>query len=221
MTHSVHPYSHRLGIIRDWKSRWFGAGKNYREFLRADVLLREYLEKRLRGMYVADLQIERGQNNYKIIIKTSRPGMLIGRGGDGVVKLKNDIYAQMKKIGATLPKELNVDIEEVKDPESQAAIVAYMIAESLEKRMPFRRVLKQTVEKVLSSKNVKGVKIVISGRLGGADMSRTEMIKRGQVPLQTFRADVDFAREKAYMYYGVIGIKVWIYRGEIFNKGKE
>lgn len=221
MTHSVHPYSHRLGIIRDWKSRWFGVGKNYREFLRADVLLREYLEKRLRGLYVADLQIERGVNQYKIIIKTSRPGMLIGRGGDGVTKLKNDIYAKLKKIGAKIPKELSVEIEEVKEPEAEAAIVAYMIAEGLEKRMPFRRVLKQTVEKVLANKSVKGVKVVISGRLGGADMSRTEMIKQGQVPLQTFRADVDFAREKAYMYYGVIGIKVWIYRGEIFNKAKE
>ncbi|HNZ55285.1 MAG TPA: 30S ribosomal protein S3 [Candidatus Paceibacterota bacterium] len=221
MTHSVHPYSHRIGIIRDWKSRWFGVGKNYREFLRADVCLREYLEKRLRGFYVADLQIERGVNQYKIIIKTSRPGMLIGRGGDGVVKLKNDIYAKLKKIGAKIPKELSVEIEEVKEPEAEAAIVAYMIAEGLEKRMPFRRVLKQTVEKVLSNKNVKGIKVVISGRLGGADMSRTEMIKRGQVPLQTFRADVDFAREKAYMYYGVIGIKVWIYRGEIFNKPNE
>lgn len=221
MTHSVHPYSHRLGIIRDWKSRWFGVGKNYREFLRADVLLREYLEKRLRGLYVADLQIERGVNQYKIVIRTSRPGMLIGRGGDGVTKLKNDIYAKLTKIGAKIPKELSVEIEEVKEPEAEAAIVAYMIAEGLEKRMPFRRVLKQTVEKVLASKNVKGVKVVISGRLGGADMSRTEMIKQGQVPLQTFRADVDFAREKAYMHYGVIGIKVWIYRGEIFNKVKE
>ena len=148
MTHSVHPYSHRIGIIRDWKSRWFGVGKNYREFLRADVCLREYLEKRLRGFYVADLQIERGVNQYKIIIKTSRPGMLIGRGGDGVVKLKNDIYAKLKKIGAKIPKELSVEIEEVKEPEAEAAIVAYMIAEGLEKRMPFRRVLKQTVEKV-------------------------------------------------------------------------
>ncbi|MFA5737057.1 MAG: 30S ribosomal protein S3 [Candidatus Paceibacterota bacterium] len=221
MTHSVHPYSHRLGIIRDWKSRWFGVGKNYCEFLRTDVLLREYLEKRLRGFYIADLQIERGVNQYKIIIKTSRPGMLIGRGGDGVTKLKNDIYTKLKKIGAKIPKELNVEIEEVKEPETQAAIVAYMIAEGLEKRMPFRRVLKQTVEKTLANKNVKGIKVVISGRLGGADMSRTEMIKRGQVPLQTFRADVDFAREKAFMYYGVIGIKVWIYRGEIFNKPKE
>ena len=221
MTHSVHPYAHRLGIIRDWKSRWFGVGKNYREFLRADVVLREYLEKRLRGLYIADLQIERSVNQYKIIIKTSRPGMLIGRGGDGVTKLKNDIYGKLKKIGAKIPKELSIEIEEIKEPETQAAIVAYMIAEGLEKRMPFRRVLKQTVEKTLTNKNVKGIKVVISGRLGGADMSRTEMMKKGQVPLQTFRADVDFAREKAYMHYGVIGIKVWIYRGEIFSKSKE
>lgn len=217
MTHSVHPYSHRLGIIRGWKSRWFGTGKKYQEFLRTDVLLRGFLEKRLRGFYVDDLEIERSENSYRVIIKTSRPGMLIGRNGEGVSKLKNDIYKKLQKIGATIPKDLSIEIDEVKDPESHAAIVAYMIAEGLEKRLPFRRILKQTVEKVLSSKNVKGVKIVISGRLGGADMSRTEMIKKGQVPLQTFRADVDFAREKAYLYYGVIGIKVWIYRGEIFS----
>jgi len=218
MTHSVHPYSHRLGIIRDWKSRWFGLGKRYRDYLRTDVLMREFLEKRLRGFYVDSVEIERNENSYRLIIKTSRPGMLIGRGGDGIVNLKNEVYVRLKKIGDEIPKQLSIDVEEIKDPEARAAIVAYMIAEGLEKRLPFRRVLRQTVEKVLASKNVKGVKVILSGRLGGADMSRTEMLKKGQIPLQTFRADVDFAREKAYMYYGVIGIKVWIYRGEIFGK---
>ena len=113
---------------------------------------------------------------------------------------------------------VDVDIQEVKEPEASASIVAYMIAEGLEKRLPFRRVLKRTVDQVLNSKSVKGVKVTLSGRLGGADMSRTETLRKGQVPLQTLRADIDFAREKAYMYYGVIGIKVWIYRGEVFDK---
>ena len=186
--------------------------------MRTDVLMREFLEKRLRGFYVDSVEIERNENSYRLIIKTSRPGMLIGRGGDGIVNLKNEVYVRLKKIGDEIPKQLSIDVEEIKDPEARAAIVAYMIAEGLEKRLPFRRVLRQTVEKVLASKNVKGVKVILSGRLGGADMSRTEMLKKGQIPLQTFRADVDFAREKAYMYYGVIGIKVWIYRGEIFGK---
>lgn len=218
MTHCVHPYSHRLGIIRDWKSRWFGVGKKYQEFLKTDILLREYLTKRLRGFYVDSLEMERSQNAYKILIKTSRPGMIIGRNGEGVAKLKADVLEKIKKLKVELPKEFHIDIEEVKDPEAHAAIVGYMIAEQLEKRLPFRRVLKQTVEKVLATRGVKGIKIVLSGRLGGADMSRTEMLKKGQIPLQTFRADIDFAKEKAYMYYGVIGIKVWIYRGEIFNE---
>lgn len=220
MTHRVHPYAHRLTIIRDWQSRWFGLGKDYRDFLKTDVLLREFLTKRLRGNYIDRIEIERGQDTYKIIIKTSRPGMIIGRGGDGINKLKTEILTELRRTKLPLPKNINIDVEEVKDPESHAAIVAYMIAEGLEKRLPFRRVLRQTIEKVSANRNVKGVKVTLSGRLGGADMSRTESLKKGQIPLQTLRADIDFAREKAYMYYGVTGIKVWIYRGEIFADQK-
>lgn len=220
MTHRVHPYAHRLTIIRDWQSRWFGLGKDYRNFLKTDVLLRQFLTKRLRGNYVDQVEIERGQDTYKLIIKTSRPGMIIGRGGDGINKLKTEVLAELRKTKLPLPKNITIDVLEVKDPESHAAIVAYMIAEGLEKRLPFRRVLRQTIEKVSASRNVKGIKVTLSGRLGGADMSRTESLKKGQIPLQTLRADIDFAREKAYMYYGVIGIKVWIYRGEIFEGQK-
>ncbi len=217
MTHSVHPYSHRLGIIRDWKSRWFGSHRGqYQEFLKTDVLLREFLTKRLRGMYVNSLEMERNQNIYRIIIKTARPGMVIGRSGEGSTKIKNEIITKLRKAKLPLPKEIRVDVEEVKEPESQAAIVAYMIAEGLEKRLPFRRVMKQTMEKVMTAKGVKGVKVTLSGRLGGAEMGRVESLRLGQVPLQTLRADIDFAREKAYLTYGVIGVKVWIYRGEIF-----
>ncbi|MBI2481988.1 MAG: 30S ribosomal protein S3 [Candidatus Vogelbacteria bacterium] len=216
MTHSVHPYSHRLGIIRDWRSRWFGKRGQYQQFLKMDILLREFLTKRLRGMYVDSVDMERSVNTYRIIIRTSRPGMIIGRNGEGAAKLKNDIIKIVKRIGSELPKELKVDIEEVKNPDARAAIVAAMVAEGLEKRLPFRRVLKQTVEKVMGQREVKGVKIALSGRLGGADMSRAESLKQGQIPLQTLRADIDFAREQAYLSYGVIGIKVWIYRGEIF-----
>ncbi len=207
MTHSVHPYAHRLGIIRDWKSRWFGRGGKYQEYLKADILLREYLTKRLRGFYVDSLEMERGENLFRIIVKTSRPGMVIGRSGEGAIKLKSDILKEMKHIGAVAPKEVKVDIEEIKDPEAHAGIVAYMVTEALEKRMPFRRVLKQTIEKVMASRNVQGVKINLSGRLGGAEMGRREAQKAGRIPLQTLRADMDFAREKAYLPYGVIGVK--------------
>ncbi len=220
MTHTVHPYAHRLGIIRDWKSRWFGAPGKYQEYLKTDVLVREYLEKKLRGMYVDTVEMERGENSYRLIIKTSRPGMIIGRSGEGAVKLKNDIIAKIKKVGGEIPKDLKIDIEEIKEPETNAAVIAYMVAEGLEKRMPFRRVLKQTVEKVMAHKEVEGIKISLSGRLGGAEMGRKEIIKDGQIPLQTLRADIDFAREKAFLPYGVVGVKVWIYRGEIFDKDK-
>ena len=218
MTHSVHPYSHRLGIIRDWKSRWFGKNGQYQEMLRGDITIREFLQKRLRGFYVETVEIERSQDSIRVIIKTARPGMLIGKSGEGVAKLKQEILKQLTRRQILLPKELKLDIEEVKDPDSRSAIVAQMVAEGLEKRLPFRRVLKQTIEKVMGNKNVLGIKITLSGRLGGADMGRTESLKDGQIPLQTLRADIDFAREKANLSYGVIGVKVWIYRGEIFDE---
>ncbi|MBI1999253.1 MAG: 30S ribosomal protein S3 [Parcubacteria group bacterium] len=216
MTHIVHPYAHRLGIIRDWKSRWFSGGADFKSRLKGDVLLREYLTKRLRGMYVAALEIERSGGALKLIIKTARPGMLIGRQGEGSARLKGDIEKFLLK--RKLPVgDIKVSVEEVRAPESNASVVAQMIAEGLEKRMPFRRILKQTMDKVMANKEVRGVRFALSGRLGGAEMGRRESLKRGSIPLQTFRADVDFAREKAYLPYGVIGVKVWIYRGEIFS----
>ncbi len=218
MSHTVHPYSHRLGILRDWKSRWFGTDKKFREFLKCDVLLREYLVKKLRTMYVSSVEIERSEKSLRVIIKTSRPGMIIGRSGEGATKLRNDIQNFIKKLKLSTNQELKVDIEEVRSPESNAAIVGMMVAESLEKRLPFRRVLKQTIEKVMANRDVQGVRISLGGRLGGADMARTEELKKGRIPLQTLRADIDFAREKAHMTYGDIGIKVWIYKGEIFEK---
>lgn len=220
MTHSVHPYSHRLGIVRDWKSRWFGVRGQFQDFLKADVLLREYLEKKLRGFYVDSLEMERSQNAYRIIIKSSRPGMIIGRQGDGSTKLKNDITNFLKKLGVPMPKEIKLDIEEVKDPDSHASLIAYSIAEGLEKRLPFRRVMKQAMDRAMADRNVQGIKVTLSGRLGGSEMGRVESLKQGRIPLTTLRADIDFVREKAYLSYGVIGVKVWIYRGEIFNEKK-
>ncbi|RJQ34968.1 30S ribosomal protein S3 [Candidatus Parcubacteria bacterium] len=227
MTHTVHPYAHRLGIIRDWKSRWFSkTPAEYRQNVMIDGVVRKFLKKRLRGMFVTAVEIERSQNTIRILIKTSRPGLIIGRGGEGSQKLTKDIQEVVSKmklpaagagIGAMPKMSVRIDIEEVRSPESQAAIVGWMVAEGLEKRQTFRRVLKQTVEKVMANRDVLGVRIAVSGRLGGAEMSRQEEIKKGRVPLQTLRADIDFAREVAYLPYGVIGVKVWIYRGDIFS----
>lgn len=171
-------------------------------------------------MHVSSIEIERSEKVLRVIIKTSRPGIVIGRSGEGSTKLKADIMRQIGKLTISEHPELKIDVEEVRSPESNATLVAHMVAEGLEKRLPFRRVLKQTVEKVMANRDVKGVRVAVAGRLGGAEMSRREDIKKGRIPLQTFRADIDFAREKAYLPYGVLGIKVWIYRGDVFeNKG--
>lgn len=220
MSHKVHPYSHRLGIIRDWQSRWFGTRGQYQEYLKADVLLREFLDKKLRGLAVNTIDIERGRHSLRLTIRSARPGLMIGRSGEGSTKLRNDVVKFLRGIGADVPKEFKLDIEEVKNPETQARLVAQMIAEGLEKRMPFKRMMKQAIDKAMGNRDVGGVKVTLSGRLGGSEIGRTETLKKGRLPLQTLRADIDFAREKAYMSYGVIGIKVWIYRGEIFADKK-
>src|SRR3989344_5862531 len=200
MSHTVHPYSHRLGIIRDWKSRWFSVKPKYKDLLKEDLLIRAFLNKRLKGFFVSLVSIERGQKALKIIIETSRPGVIIGRNGEGATKLKDELLKELKRLSGTeIKQEVKIDIREVKAPESNAAIVGQMVAEGLEKRMPFRRVMKQIISKVVANRNVLG----------------------GRIPLQTFRADIDFARVEAMLPYGKIGIKVWIYKGEIFAKKQE
>lgn len=236
MTHTVHPYSVRIGILRTWKSRWFNK-KDYRKFLREDLELRTFLEKRLHGFAVDVIEIERSPAIIAVVIKTARPGLLIGRGGEGVEKLKNEISFFLNKIrksaasvrknaeeakkilsSANRQPELKVTIEEIKSPETHAAVMVEQIAADLEKRMSFRRVLKQSLSKMMGSKSVLGAKISLSGRLDGSEMARFEWLKGGKIPLQTLRADVDFARGRAHLPYGDIGIKVWVYKGEIFGE---
>lgn len=214
MSKIVHPYAHRLPLIRGWKSRWFRSGSEYRDTLRADILIREYLEKKLRASYLSGVEFERNSKNIKIIIATARPGMVIGRSGEGVETLKKDIIKFLKRHKIVITEALHIDIVEVRNPDADAAIVAYSIAEQLEKRLPFRRVLKQTIEKIMAARGVKGGKIVLSGRLGGADMARREEIKLGGIPLQFMRGDIDYATDTARMTYGGVGIKVWIYKGD-------
>ena len=218
MSKVVHPYSHRLVILRDWKSRWFAKDAKYVSSLQTDLTIRAFLDKRLRGYYVSQVGIERGQKSIRVIIHTSRPGMVIGRSGEGATKIKADILKVLAKKGIVLTDDLKLEIVEVANPDADAKIVAFMIAEGLEKRLPYRRVMKQLIEKVMAVRGVQGAKFYVGGRLGGAEISRSETLKRGSIPLQTLRADIDYARERANMPYGVIGIKVWIYKGQVFNK---
>ncbi len=172
-------------------------------------------------MYIGGLEIERNEKTLRVIVKTSRPGVIIGRSGEGSTKLKTKITDFLTYKGLKVP-EVKLDIEEIRSPESNAAIVAYMVVEGLEKRFAFRRVLKQTVEKVMANRDVKGVRIALAGMLGGGSMARNEELKKGRVPLQTLRSDIDFAKDRANLPLGVIGVKVWIYRGEVFaEKGKD
>ncbi len=230
MTHRVHPYVFRVGQLKPWKSRWFNR-KKFQEYLREDTLLRAWLERRLRQAHIESVEIERSPNTVQIIIRTSRPGILIGRGGEGAEKLKEEIKRELQKVEKKFASkntdiqgkkpEIRLTIEEVRSPETHAAIAAQMIVEDLEKRIPFRRVLKQALEKISASREVKGVKIALKGRLDGAEMARYEWAKKGRIPLQTLRADIDYAEKTAFTTYGTIGIKVWIYKGEIFEKSKE
>jgi small subunit ribosomal protein S3 len=221
MTHIAHPYVQRIGVNRDWRSRWFTTDpKQFREYIRVDAALRKFLEKRLKGMSVDVIEIERDQKTLRIIIRTARPGLVIGRSGEGAVKLKKEIDQLLRQSKLISKPELKIDIEEVRSVETSASIIGQMIAEGLEKRMTFRRVMKQTAEKVMANRDVEGVRIKLSGRLGGADMARVEELKKGRVPLQTLRANIDFARVTARLPYGAIGIKVWIYRGDVFEDRK-
>ncbi len=181
MSKVVHPFAHRLGILRDWRHRWFVTGPMYQQYLKSDILLREFLVKELRGMYIGGIEIERNARPCASSSRPSRPGVIIGRSGEGSIKLKNKIVSFLNKHKLPVP-EIKLDIEEIRSPESSAAIVAYMVAEGLEKRMPFRRVLKQTIEKVMANRDVKGVRIGLSGMLGGGSMSRTRGAQEGPHP---------------------------------------
>ena len=214
MGHKVNPTGLRLGITTTWKSRWF-AGKDYTKKLKEDVQVREFVMKKWKSAAIADVEIERSANTLKLIIKTSRPGVLIGRGGTGI----GDMVAVIKKQFFARKKiDLKIEAQEVRQFEENASLVAQNVAEQLEKRVPFRRILKSMLDQVEKNKNIKGVKIEVSGRLGGAEMSRREWLSRGTVPLHTLRADIDFSKATAFTTYGAIGVKTWLYKGEVFDK---
>ncbi|PIR42033.1 MAG: 30S ribosomal protein S3 [Candidatus Yanofskybacteria bacterium CG10_big_fil_rev_8_21_14_0_10_37_15] len=211
MGQKISPTSLRIGISKDWSSRWFG-GRKYTQYLKDDVSVRDFLSKKLKGMSIDRVELERGTDLLNVIIFTARPGLLIGRGGSGVEELKISIQKLLRK-----KISVRVEIQEVKNPELSAKIVAESIADQIEKRLPFRRVMKQSLFKILANKEAKGAKIQLGGRLNGAEIARTEHLEEGSLPLQTLRADIDFAMATAHTTFGTIGIKVWIYKGDKFE----
>ncbi|MFH1460974.1 MAG: 30S ribosomal protein S3 [Patescibacteria group bacterium] len=217
MGRKVHPFIFRIGSTNNWASRWFNK-KNYRNLLRQDIKLRSFIIKKLEKAGVSSVEIERSANSINVIVKTARPGLVIGRGGSGIEELKQEVKKIIQKDGSESTNlEIRLEIEEVRQPNAQALIVAHDMASQIERRMPYRRVMKQTLEKIMQNKEAQGAKVMLKGRLNGAEIARKEWLKKGRLSLQTLRANIDYAQATAYTTYGTIGIKVWISKGEVFN----
>ncbi|MCR5475080.1 MAG: 30S ribosomal protein S3 [Lachnospiraceae bacterium] len=213
MGQKVNPHGLRVGIIKDWDSRWY-AEKDFADFLVEDHEIREFLKKKLYNAGISKVEIERASDRIKVIIFTAKPGVIIGKGGADIEKLK----AELAKI---TDKKLVVDIKEIKRPDREAQLVAENIAQQLENRVSFRRAMKSTMSRTLKA-GALGIKTAVSGRLGGADIARTEFYSEGTIPLQTLRADIDYGFAEADTTYGKLGVKVWIYKGEVLpQKVKE
>lgn len=225
MGHKVHPKSFRIKGMEDWNVRGF-YGAKMPQYLEEDFLIKDFLNEILIEASVANIEIEHSANKINIIIESARPGIIIGRGGQGVETLKTMIAKKMAdkvfssaRLGETKKKrEIKIDIKEIKNPWVSAMLTAQWAAQQLEKRIPFRQVMKMVLDRVMQNTEIKGVRIEISGRLNGVEIARKEWLKQGRMPRQTIRADIDYAQYQAYCTYGVIGIKVWIYKGEKFNK---
>lgn len=213
MGQKVNPHGLRVGVIKDWDSRWY-AEKDFADFLVEDHEIREFLKKKLYNAGISKIEIERASDRVKVIIFTAKPGVIIGKGGQDIEKLKGEL-------SKLTDKKLVVDIKEVKRPDREAQLVAENIAQQLENRVSFRRAMKSTMSRSLKV-GALGIKTAVSGRLGGADIARTEFYSEGTIPLQTLRADIDYGFAEADTTYGKLGVKVWIYKGEVLPaKAKE
>ena len=220
MGRKVHPFIFRMGIVNNWKSRWFNR-KKYKNLLEQDIKLRDFVMKKLSKASINLVEIERSANLLNIIIATSRPGLVIGRGGSGIEDLKQELKKIVRQNDPESAKtEIRLEVEEIRQPNSKAAIVAQDMATQIEKRMPYRRVIKQSLDKIMQNHEVQGAKIMVKGRLNGAEIARKEWLKKGRISLQTLRANIDYAQATAYTTYGTIGIKVWICKGEVFDEDK-
>jgi small subunit ribosomal protein S3 len=211
MGQKVHPIGIRLGIVKDWTSTWYADSKDFADYLNMDLKVRAYIRKALSNASVSRVQIERPANNARITIHTARPGIVIGKKGEDVDKLRKTLT---KMMGVTV----NINIEEIRKPELDAHLVAENIAQQLERRIMFRRAMKRAVTNAMRL-GALGVKVRVSGRLNGAEIARTEWYHEGRVPLHTLRADIDYGIVEASTTYGIIGVKVWLFKGEIFDKG--
>ncbi|NLC11818.1 MAG: 30S ribosomal protein S3 [Firmicutes bacterium] len=211
MGQKISPIGFRLGVIRDWDARWY-AEKNYTELLHEDLQIRDYIKKTLEPAGVSKVEIERAANNVRINIHTAKPGMVIGKKGAGVDQLRSDLEKM-------IDKKIHINIIEIKTPELDAYLVAENIASQLARRVAFRRAMKQAIFRAMKA-GAKGIKVVCKGRLGGAEMARTESYHEGTVPLQTLRADIDYGKAEAHTTYGRIGVKVWIYKGDVLPEVK-
>jgi len=208
----VNPVGLRIGVIRDWESRWY-AGKDYAELLHEDLKVREYITKRLADSSVSKVEIERAANRLNVTIHTAKPGMVIGKGG-------TEVEALRKALNSLTGKRVHINILEIKKADIDAKLVAENIARQLENRVSFRRAQKQVIQRAMRA-GAKGIKTMVSGRLGGADIARSESYSEGTVPLHTLRADIDYAHAEADTTYGKLGVKVWIYKGEVLPTKKK
>lgn len=213
MGQKVHPTGIRLGIIKDWTSTWYANTKDYANYLHTDIKVRDYLRKKLANASVSRIQIERPANNARVIIHTARPGIVIGKKGEDIERLRMEISAMMG-----VPAQ--VSVEEIRKPELDAYLVAESVAQQIERRIMFRRAMKRAVTNTMRL-GALGIKINVSGRLNGAEIARSEWYREGRVPLHTLRADIDYGFAEAHTTYGVIGIKVWIFKGEVFGAGDQ
>lgn len=213
MGQKVNPRIFRIGVNKSWNSRWFTKA-SFGAFLQQDEALRKYIKKKYKGGGIASIEIARTANTLTVTIATSRPGVLIGRGGSGIEELKKELLVKVIRNPKAV---LRLNIDEVDKPDLNAELVVQSVIDQLEKRLPFRRVLKQTVERVKRA-GAQGVRIMVAGRLNGAEIARTEALHAGSIPLHTLRADIDYSRGAARTTYGSIGVKVWIYKGQIFEE---
>ena len=208
MGQKISPISLRLGLVKDWQSRYF-AKKDLIKYLKEDVKIRKFLGGKMRFMGIDNVEIERSPGEVRVVIHTSRPGLIIGRGGAGSDEIKKETEKFLEG-----KSRIKIEIQEYKNPEASAAITAEQIVEKTEKRMPFRRVLKQALAKIIANREVKGAKIEIKGRLNGSEIARTEHMEEGLMPLQKLTANIDFAKNTAFTTYGTVGVKVWIYKND-------
>jgi small subunit ribosomal protein S3 len=222
MSHKVHPKAFRIKGIEDWNIRGF-YGKKMPQYLEEDILVKDFLRKKLHEASVANIIIEHSSNKLNIVIETARPGLVIGRGGEGAEALKKIIENKIQdnrkrnRLLTETKKEIKIEIREIKNPWISAALVAQMAAQQIEKRIPFRQVLKKSIERVMSNREVKGIRMEVAGRLNGIEIARREWLAQGRLPRNTLRADIDYALDEAHCTYGKIGIKVWIYKGDKFE----